>query len=238
MGRLHLSIYIHLWWNPKAVSYSQTAVGPAALTSAQHTLKMTGWQAEWSPKHLSSVVHAPVINQLRKSSSRHNLKCFSWWCMCMCWLFSLLKFSTKCALKHVCHPSHCWSQFIFCYYHFSFFFIRVEKMFCILTAQGISNAALWAWSACCTCSYFSQVTTVLHLKDNPSPADDWSWRLWSSFKWGFVFFKRACMCGHFSYPTAAQMKQFRKLIPLIEFNKNNASQNDRNTVKQEKERQQ
>lgn len=49
--------------------------------------------------------------------------------------------------------------------------------------------------------------------------------------------------GYFSDPTVAKMKQSRKLIKLhlVELNtgkKNNVSQNDKNTVKQQKERQQ
>lgn len=97
-------------------------------------------------------------------------------------------------IKHGKYPN----VFIFCYCHFLFFYISgwVGKMFCILVAHGVSvhqstlpteqgqhvapAPTYLCWPVCCT----------LLGKDNPSPTQDWSWCLWSSFQRGFVSFFR------------------------------------------------
>lgn len=114
MGRLHLSLYVHVCGGNLRLPPAHRRQRDLLPSRQQHALKITGWQAAQSSKHLLSIVHAHVMNQLRKTSPSPNLNRFSCHvhlnkcCFCMCWLLSLVKFSTECALNHVCHPSHCW----------------------------------------------------------------------------------------------------------------------------------
>lgn len=85
-------------------------------------------------------------------------------------------------LSYIFHPAHIPllticdkypNLFIFCYYHFLYFFIYVrnkgKSWQNVLHTDGTRhqrasvNAALWARSARCSSSYLSQLTCVLHL---------------------------------------------------------------------------
>lgn len=117
----------------------------------------------------------------------------------------VIRFSTQ----HIflCSPNHkMWQIPTFIYFLllplfvFLYFCVRGGKMFCILTAPGISVHQSRLFSeqgqhAAPAPAYLSwPVRCALLAKDNRSAADDQSWRRWSSFEWGFVcIFKRTCM---------------------------------------------
>lgn len=79
--------------------------------------------------------------------------------------------------------------FIFCYYHFLYLFIYVrnkgKSWQNALHTDGTRhqrasvNAALWARSACCSSSYSSQLTCVLHLAGQRQSLSSWWLKLTS-----------------------------------------------------------